>query len=57
MRIAVVTLVGCSKFVFAMGCSGAAQPKMYGAYALQKSGQYALLFTSDGAPALPASPP
>jgi hypothetical protein len=57
MRIAVVTLVGYSKFVFAMGCSGAAQPKMYGAYALQKSGQYALLFTSDGAPALPASPP
>jgi hypothetical protein len=49
--------VGYPRFVFVIGClASAGEPTIYGAYALDK-GSYVLLFTSEGAPALPASPP
>jgi hypothetical protein len=48
--------VGYSKFVFAIGCKGAGDPKLHGAYALD-GGSYTLLFTTDDAPPLPTTPP
>jgi hypothetical protein len=48
--------VGYPRFVFAIGCEVAGEPKLYGAYALD-GGSYTLLFTSDDAPPLPATPP
>jgi hypothetical protein len=48
--------VGYPKFVFAIGCTAATEPKVYGVYAFENGG-YILLSTTDDAPALPTTPP